>query len=710
MTTVNPNHPSNLPTAGDGDGPLALLSYGAILQDMKLDQAITAGVAEALIQQAQDVPWVEVWKAFPTVSTDALSANHFRGYLADAPTSKYSLVVRMGRVEVLYGWRVCRPLAAAGSRQAGLLGERRFRGSTEIPPKLVVIDGGIGLQDGAFEKVAVRPQPHPAIETAFAAEAPPALVEAADAAAEAAPAALSVRKVLTVHPKLAALFMRGLPIPEAVDLAAKLYHAVPADQRAGLDPLLTFCRAAATATEADPPVSALEGGWTTLPTTEPEPLEEWYLDLLSVCAPRPTSDPAPSPGSGGADTVTVDALNRLGDTMAGAMTLTDRSKPREYSATERETLAYFSNYKGPLEGVTDDILPPFWKAFKSERGKHSNCRLFLEARIRNGFKEDEVQYDFLVTTALITDLKNLDFVGGDSNVTYGMRTKGLSIYAMAPATAANDTAASRAEFMAMEASNDRLTPTDRMKISRLVASICADTPSDRTTLACWVNFSVVFIRTLFTEECPALESLKDIVKALRSPMHWTGYQEEDFRVLAWLIHGGVRRFFLRSGTLALDRLSTDIASNVRPNRSAAPDELMTMIRTPAPPRDRKRPGRPQVIPEGPGKVLKTAYAFTKALADETSKGFDALKTANKKVTLKAYASGRDEIRALLGTDFLDLCDGDPCLTFFVRGRCTYPDCRLCHSLRNEPSDAVLAGMLQRVQAKTAKIIASPPSF
>ena len=400
------------------------------------------------------------------------------------------------------------------------------------------------------------------------------------------------------------------------------------------------------------------------------------------------------------------------DSVAGALSRSSRHKPREYSITEKETIAFFSNYEGPLEGVCDDVLPPFWQAFKAERGKHSNCRLFLENQIRESFADGEMQYDFLVTTALITDLKGLDFVGGDANITYGMRGKGLSLYSLAPSLGDQDRSGTRSEFMAMEASSERLTATDRMKLNRMVAALCADTPSDRTDLACWVSFSVVFLRLLFTEDCAALDPLKTILQALRRPMHWTGYQDEDFRTLAWSIHSGLRLFFLRDGTVALRRVSADIQSRVRPNRDSAPRELMTRPTYHPDGRQaggRKRRGDDLGVPTD-AKNPKTAYGFTKTLAAETNKGLDALRQAGKKVTMKAYANGRDQIRSLFGSEFCGLCSREPCLAFFIRGKCDFRGCRMAHALSSEPSDAVVAGILSRLQESTAKIVASPPSF
>jgi hypothetical protein len=51
----------------------------------------------------------------------------------DAP---YLLVVHDGRIWTLYGFRPCPALDAQGRRYAGLLGDRRVGGTTQLPPRL----------------------------------------------------------------------------------------------------------------------------------------------------------------------------------------------------------------------------------------------------------------------------------------------------------------------------------------------------------------------------------------------------------------------------------------------------------------------------------------------------------------------------------------------------------------------------------------------
>jgi len=485
------------------------------------------------------------------------------------------------------------------------------------------------------------------------------------------------------------------------------------EHREGLEPLLLCCRAAATAAAADASASALAGDWVVQSPSEAAAMEDWCLDPLSACAPRRNAVAFAPPTDRILERATADALDRLGGAISTLSVGGDRHKPRECATTEKETLLFFGNYGGAAQDVTDDVLPPFWLDFRAERGKQSNCRLFLESRIKDSFNDTEVQCDCLVTSTLINDLKGLDFAGGDSNITCGMRSKGLSFCALAPLGPEQDVASARAEFMAMEASNDRLTAADRMKINRLVATMCADTPSDRTTLACWVGFTTAFSRMLFTNECRAVAPLMELLFTLRQPMPWTGCEDEDFRTLAWRIHAGLRRFFMRRGEVALNRIIADLEGGVRPDRRASPRELLTTGRpSPNPNPGRKRPGGTggSGLPEGSGKSQRTSYAFSRTPLAETNKGFDALKAARKKVTLKAHASGKDEAHALLGPEFVALCDKDPCLSFFTRGTCNFPNCGLSHKLASEPPDEVVAGILERLQTKTAAIAANPPSL
>ena len=159
--------------------PLPLLSYSTIVQELGIDQP-GVSVAAALRQSAGVASWEAVWAASAMDGWDDLNPANFRGQLSDSPTKLYSLVVREKTVEVLYGWKTCRPLAASGIRQAGLVGDRRARAGVEVQPKLMVVGTASAHQDAAFEKVTVRPMSFADIQTAFQNDADAELVAAAE--------------------------------------------------------------------------------------------------------------------------------------------------------------------------------------------------------------------------------------------------------------------------------------------------------------------------------------------------------------------------------------------------------------------------------------------------------------------------------------------------------------------------------------------------
>ncbi len=164
-------------TGPDGD-PLPGTTFPALVRDLRLGGP-SVEVGAALARSHKDDPWEDVWAGFLSGELDELSPNNYRGTLADSPTSKYFLVVRRGRVEVIYGWSNCRPLAASGGRSAGLMGERRVRRGVEVQPKLVTAGNTQAAQDTMFQLVTVRPRSYQEIETALEAEGATGLVGAA---------------------------------------------------------------------------------------------------------------------------------------------------------------------------------------------------------------------------------------------------------------------------------------------------------------------------------------------------------------------------------------------------------------------------------------------------------------------------------------------------------------------------------------------------
>ena len=89
-----------------------------------------------------------------------------------------------------------------------------------------------------------------------------------------------------MHAKVAALFLRGVLLREAVDLIVSLYQMVLETNRDELEGLVEFVRVAITHDDNVPTRSILHTEWVRHDPTETEELEDWYISLVHMYAPR----------------------------------------------------------------------------------------------------------------------------------------------------------------------------------------------------------------------------------------------------------------------------------------------------------------------------------------------------------------------------------------------------------------------------------------
>jgi len=122
-----------------------------------------------------------------------------------------------------------------------------------VHPKLYRSAGDILTQVANFERVEVPAAELVDILAAYDADEALRLAPALGPAGGAAPPTLNVWKALPTHQKVACLFMKGVPIREAVRLVARLLETIPAGQRAAATQLANWIRAAATCDGAAQP-------------------------------------------------------------------------------------------------------------------------------------------------------------------------------------------------------------------------------------------------------------------------------------------------------------------------------------------------------------------------------------------------------------------------------------------------------------------------
>jgi len=183
--------------------------------------------------------------------TQAGNTALFRAYFDEnALHTKYFLMVIEHDVTVATGLFPCNTLPSPGIRAYWLAGDyvRHVNGLT-APPKIHRVSGAIDLQNAAFRHTTVAAPTLADIVTACAGPGlflPPLPANQANP-----PAEVNVPKALPVHPKVAAYFMEGVPIREAVARVNEIIQLVPPDMRGHTDLLSDWIRAALTES-ADP--------------------------------------------------------------------------------------------------------------------------------------------------------------------------------------------------------------------------------------------------------------------------------------------------------------------------------------------------------------------------------------------------------------------------------------------------------------------------
>ena len=163
-----PNAPAGAPPETFEDIVASLGLKPGSVSSALVAQAHGATVEDALAVTTDYAGWT---------STTVTASTALLRRITSALDAPYLLVVHDGRVWTLYGLRPCPALDAQGRRYAGLLGDRRVGGTTQLPPRLFAdMVEPPTQQYHLLHPVQVRPQTATAILAAV--EADPTIVGA----------------------------------------------------------------------------------------------------------------------------------------------------------------------------------------------------------------------------------------------------------------------------------------------------------------------------------------------------------------------------------------------------------------------------------------------------------------------------------------------------------------------------------------------------
>jgi hypothetical protein len=86
--------------------------------------------------------WEPSQKARKDTTSTSSHVKDLLGRYAESLVPLHFLTVHEGKVKVIYGWRICRPMDSEGRRYAALMNDRSGGTGCLIPPKLVITKDG----------------------------------------------------------------------------------------------------------------------------------------------------------------------------------------------------------------------------------------------------------------------------------------------------------------------------------------------------------------------------------------------------------------------------------------------------------------------------------------------------------------------------------------------------------------------------------------
>ena len=709
-------NPSNRPTVEAPAAGAPPRTYADVVAGRNLKRH---EVAYAWTQAEPEVEVGEMWG--PTVAAKLDTVNtqaHVKelvGRYGDSLVPLQFLTIHETKVKVLYGWRVCRPMDAEGRRFAALLNDRNGNADCLIPPKLVITrEGAVDrqYQYQTFQRTSANAKSIDDIVAALAANEDWQLVPAAEQEEGGpAPEVVNVWRVLPVHPKVAALFTRGLSIRDAISVAKDLYSSLPESARDRCEGLLEYLRVAATIGTENR--SALEAPWVIMDPAANASLEAWYVQLCQAYAPLwspavpatrvepppPTAVPDPSPAAA------KDALKR------------------PYTTSELRKLFRVCGLESLEDGdMVSENLPEFWRGFERARAKMHSAREYIESWLDGHWPPNEPQYQHFVSTSLIQSLVALDFNGGDLHLHPSKRQCGLSVYSVYPLADSADLGAERDRSRAYEDTMDNHRPGEREIMGQL-SSFAKDTPGERTEFRRWAQYFRAWLEVIFGHFAIQLPILRRMEETLATATPFRYLRPQDFQGYYWKYHCAVRRSFLPSREHEPNTQPfTDLLFRMRQGMPFSPQEVPGTLQDsghkrngePLPnggPARQERDKRPKRSGAEISGVTKTTVdKIIRAIGPKIKEASEAMERVGKRLNSRTmFPSGLDPAFGAI-LPLVKATEGgsrSPCPRVFLYGKCTVANCRASHELTRAPPDGAIKHYVDWVEAKCAEIKANP---
>ncbi len=725
---------------GDTPGRVAPDPWLAHLQELRLP---SHSIAYQLSQEYADVEWeeaLEPFRAWARVTADPnYNADQAVYSFADSPATSYFLVVKEGKVEVMFGLRRCHPLRAGGLALAGLIGERQWRAGTFVHPQMYKLAPQPDQQGNVFRPVKKRAMPASVMQEYFKDDETRLVTQQLNEPAE----QVVGWRALPIHPKLAVPFFQGVAVRDAFLLTSTVIDMMPEELRHHAAIWYSSMRVAAVAkssTGSGVNTSALSKTWERVDHFSRPQITEWYYSLVNTSAkvPAPPASSAVGPTGRGSratsSTSSPPASSAVGPpgrdetspTSAAGFppgaaeffeNLTDRltqPAPATKSSKRYEwhEMVYLFERAGlpkgtgesPYSGLAQESLPHFFRELESLRGDKANARSFIESYRTTHYPRSKTQYQFILTSQMIKDLKQLSLAGDDPQCLFDNRHRGLSVFSLAPLSESSMDGKAREQMITYELTMDNHGPAEAAAMAKLSA-LAQSVPSTRQESYSWVEHVDIMTRMFLGDRCRANKYHSQLLDVLTLVADFTYWKPDDWKAFIWVWHRALRALLNRGTSQPFRMLVSTLQAGGKVDKSNLPPQMRSQSGgggggsgTPGTP---KRKADDDKGPPKKKAGSKTSQHFAAALASARGK---------TKTVLRAGTVMPDEetTRSILGAEFYSLVPQgqDPCVRHFIFGKCS--SCPRAHTLSKAPSQPLLDGVLQRLQKRLDTIVKENP--
>ena len=344
-----------------------------------------------------------------------------------------------------------------------------------------------------------------------------------------------------------------------------------------------------------------------------------------------------------------------------------------------------------------------------------------------------MQYEYLLSSQTIADLKNLDFGGTDPNCAWASRNKGITMFALSPSANAAHDHAVRARMQQYEDTSANHLPQDRAAHEALsLASLTAAIPTDRKDAMAAYEFFEIWLTMFFGPNMPLINGLSQLQVYMQQAGATAHITKLEWYAMFWRLHQGIRSFFITHVPDRFNRVVLQIINNegvsmfnlppelrqatfqVTPGSSIA-DDVSTITNSAggatgggsagAPPSD-----RPPKRARNNGPSASTSTLSGAPFASQFKADIERAERGCSDFRARSLAPTTAKVRELFGPAFYALLppNTDPCMRYFLFGTCR-GTCHMGHTTSHAPSQTIINSIKSRVKARCDALITANPN-